>query len=115
MMVDKRFKKLDLLRKDIIPPELIGPQNYKTLIIGWGSTYQAIREALGNLGTKDVAFLHFNQVYPLHPNTIPYLQKAKKRVIIENWDESIWPAHPAPDRIRHGSENPSVQWLAFFC
>jgi 2-oxoglutarate ferredoxin oxidoreductase subunit alpha len=54
------------------------------LIVGWGSTYHAIREALGRLGTNDVAFLHFKQVYPLHPEAIAYFKKAKKTVIIEN-------------------------------
>jgi 2-oxoglutarate ferredoxin oxidoreductase subunit alpha len=83
-MVNKRLKKLDLLMKDIIAPELFGPENYRTLIIGWGSTYHAVKEALGRLGTNDVAFLHFKQVYPLHPNTVDYLKKAKKRVIVEN-------------------------------
>jgi 2-oxoglutarate ferredoxin oxidoreductase subunit alpha len=83
-MVNKRLKKLDLLRKDIIPPELIGPKNYKTLIIGWGSTYHPIREALERLGREDTALLHFKQVYPFHPNTRSYLQKAKKRVLVEN-------------------------------
>ncbi|HSB07023.1 MAG TPA: 2-oxoacid:acceptor oxidoreductase subunit alpha [Thermodesulfobacteriota bacterium] len=83
-MVDKRSKKLDLLRRDTIPPELIGPQNYETLIIGWGSTYHAIREALENLATKGVAFLHFKQVYPLHPDSIAYFKKAKRTVIVEN-------------------------------
>jgi 2-oxoglutarate ferredoxin oxidoreductase subunit alpha len=83
-MVNKRLKKLDLLMKDALPPELVGAENYKTLIVGWGSTYHAISEALGRLGTKDVAFLHFKQVYPLHSNTITYLKKAKKTVIVEN-------------------------------
>jgi len=83
-MVNKRFKKLDLIKKEAIPPELVGPENYKTLIVGWGSTYQAISEALGRLATKDVAFLHFKQVYPLHSDTITYIKRAKKTVIIEN-------------------------------
>jgi len=115
-MVDKRLKKLDLLRNDMIPPELIGPENYKTLIIGWGSTYHTIREALGRLGTKHVAFLHFKQVYPLHPEAIVYFKKATKTVIIENngtgqFGQLIRNA----DRIRYGSEDPEVQWLAIFC
>jgi 2-oxoglutarate ferredoxin oxidoreductase subunit alpha len=83
-MVNKRFKKLDLLKKDGIPPDLVGPENYRTLIIGWGSTYHTIREALERLGREDTTLLHFKQVYPLYPDTIAYLQKAKKRVIIEN-------------------------------
>jgi 2-oxoglutarate ferredoxin oxidoreductase subunit alpha len=83
-MVNKRLKKLDLIRNDTIPPELVGPENYKTLIVGWGSTYHAIKEALGRLGTDDIAFLHFKQVYPLHPEAIAYFKKAKKTVIVEN-------------------------------
>jgi 2-oxoglutarate ferredoxin oxidoreductase subunit alpha len=54
------------------------------LIIGWGSTYHAIREALGRLDREDISFLHFKQVYPLHPDTIACLKKAKKTVIVEN-------------------------------
>ncbi len=83
-MVNKRLKKLDLIRNDTIPPEVVGAEDYKTLIVGWGSTYHAIREALGRLGTKDVALLHFKQVYPLHPEAIAYFKKAKKTVIVEN-------------------------------
>jgi 2-oxoglutarate ferredoxin oxidoreductase subunit alpha len=83
-MVNKRFKKLDLLKKDVIPPELVGPKNYKTLIIGWGSTYHTIRKALESFGREDTALLHFKQVYPLHPDTIPWIKKAKKTVIVEN-------------------------------
>ncbi len=83
-MVNKRLKKLELLRNDIIPSEVVEPENWKTLIIGWGSTYHAIQEALGRLGAKDVAFLHFKQVYPLHPNTIAWIKKAKKTVMVEN-------------------------------
>ncbi len=83
-MVNKRLKKHDLIRRDLLAPELIGPEYYKTLIIGWGSTYHAIKEALIRLEREDVAFLHFKQVYPLHPKTADYLQRAKKRVIVEN-------------------------------
>jgi 2-oxoglutarate ferredoxin oxidoreductase subunit alpha len=70
--------------KDAIAPELFGPKNYETLIVGWGSTYHVILEALERLRTKDVAFLHFKQVYPLHPDTIACIKKAKKTVIVEN-------------------------------
>jgi 2-oxoglutarate ferredoxin oxidoreductase subunit alpha len=83
-MVNKRLKKLDLLKKDILAPELVGPENYKTLIIGWGSTYPILKEALETLGREDTALLHFKQVYPLHPYTADYLAKAKKRVTVEN-------------------------------
>jgi len=83
-MVDKRLKKLDSIKKEIIPPELVGSSNYKVLITGWGSTYNVVREALQELGREDISFLHFKQVYPLYEGTRDYLHKAQKNIIIEN-------------------------------
>ncbi|MGC8704380.1 MAG: 2-oxoacid:acceptor oxidoreductase subunit alpha [Athalassotoga sp.] len=83
-MVEKRLKKFDAIRAEVIPPELIGPKNYETLVVGWGSTYPMIREAIENIGDKKMAFLHFKQVYPVHPDAKKYLQSAKKKIIVEN-------------------------------
>lgn len=83
-MVEKRLKKLEGIKKDLIPPELVGNENYKFLVIGWGSTYGAIKEALDVIERDDIAFLHFKQVYPLHERTLDYLKKAEKTIIFEN-------------------------------
>jgi 2-oxoglutarate ferredoxin oxidoreductase subunit alpha len=83
-MVDKRLKKMKLIREEIIPPELHGSKDYRILIVGWGSTYHVIKEAMEKLGRDDVSFLHFKQVYPLSPDTADYLHKAQETIIIEN-------------------------------
>jgi 2-oxoglutarate ferredoxin oxidoreductase subunit alpha len=90
-MVQKRMKKMESIVEEVIPPELITlnendgkNEEYHTLIIAWGSTYWPIREAVEKLGRKDVAFLHFKQVYPLAPQTKELLEKAKKTIIFEN-------------------------------
>ncbi len=83
-MVDKRLKKLELLKDETIPPELEGPDDYKNLVLCWGSTYNIVREAVKNLGRDDIAFLHFRQVYPLPNETSIYLQKAQRTIIVEN-------------------------------
>ncbi|TET28623.1 MAG: 2-oxoacid:acceptor oxidoreductase subunit alpha [Candidatus Heimdallarchaeota archaeon] len=83
-MVEKRLNRLEEVKKNVIPPDLIGGNNYETLVIGWGSTYTAITEALEEIGDKNISFLHYKQVYPLHPKTKDYLEKAKKLIIIEN-------------------------------
>ena len=84
-MVEKRlYKKLKGIEEDVIPPELIGPSDYDVLVIGWGSTYGALKEALTNLKKDKIAFLYFKQVYPLHRETKSYLEKAKKTIIFEN-------------------------------
>jgi len=82
--VEKRYKKLELIKKAALPPEFIGNDDYKFLIIGWGSNYYLIKEALENLNRDNVAFLHFKQVYPLHSCVNDYVRKAKKIIAIEN-------------------------------
>ena len=83
-MVDKRLKKGESLRKDILGAEFAGPENYKNLVVCWGSTYNIVAEAVRNLGRKDLGLLHFKQVYPLPDNAIDYLRKAQKTIIVEN-------------------------------
>lgn len=83
-MVEKRLKKLEAINNDTIEPELVGPADYKILVIAWGSNYGNIIEALENLENPDVAFLHFNQVYPMHESTKGYLDRAKRTIIFEN-------------------------------
>ena len=83
-MVNKRLGKSELLKNEIIPPQLEGPQDYENLVVCWGSTYNVVKEAVENLSKENVAILHFKQVYPLPNETVNYLQKAKKTFIVEN-------------------------------
>ncbi len=83
-MVDKRLKKLASAENDSIAPELVGPADYKNLIVCWGSNYHVVEEVIKNLERDDTAFLHYKQVYPLHKSTADYLKKARRLVIVEN-------------------------------
>jgi len=82
-MVEKRLKKLDLIRDECAPPRLSGPEDYKNLVLCWGSVGNIAAEALGKLKRDDTSLLHYSQVYPLHPQTADFLKKAKKTIIIE--------------------------------
>ncbi len=82
--VEKRYKKLELIKKITIPPEFIGREGYKTLVIAWGSNYYIIKEALEKLNRNDVALLYFKQVYPIHSSVKTYIEKAEQTIIIEN-------------------------------
>ncbi len=83
-MVDKRLNKHREIEKEIIKPKLIGREDYDTLVVSWGSNYGVVCEALDKLDRKDVSFLHFSQVYPLHSGSVDYFKKAKKVIIVEN-------------------------------
>ena len=65
-MVDKRlFKKLPLIQQEIEPPLFYGRNKPEIVIIGWGSTYGIMREAVDILSKKqNIAMLHFSEIYP---------------------------------------------------
>lgn len=80
-MVEKRLKKIDLITDNIYPPTFVGEENYKTLIVSWGSNFHVIKDALKD--KNGFALLHFAQVYPINEIIFEYVKKAEKLVIIE--------------------------------
>jgi len=82
-MVEKRLRKADAMMNAFIQPEVIGPGDATLLVIGWGSTYHIIREAVGNIGSDRIAFMHLQQVYPLPPEVETRIGSAQRAVIIE--------------------------------
>ena len=89
-MVKKRLlKKMPLIRKEIEAPLLYGASSPKVVLLGHGSTYGIMKEAV-NLLSKDqkIAMLHFSQVYPLPERErfdyIELLENADLAICIEN-------------------------------
>jgi 2-oxoglutarate ferredoxin oxidoreductase subunit alpha len=84
-MVEKRYhNKLHLLRKEALPPKLIGKSKDSLLAVGWGSNFYVLQEAVEGLENDDVFIAYFSQVYPLHSKTRDLLDDAKKVVVVEN-------------------------------
>ena len=89
-MVEKRlFKKLIHITQEIEPPLLYGSNNPDTVIVGWGSTYGVMKEAVDVLSKdKNIAMLHFSEINPF-PLTekfdyLKVLKDAKLTICIEN-------------------------------
>ncbi len=81
-MVDKRLRKMNEIKKEILQSEFFGDENYHTLLISWGATYSTVKEVIDRL--SGVAMLHFTQLHPLPDNISDYLQENKKIISIEN-------------------------------
>jgi 2-oxoglutarate ferredoxin oxidoreductase subunit alpha len=85
-MVEKRLKKLEGIRQEVIPPDVRGDDEPELLLVCWGSSKGAVNEAASKLGSNGqrVATLHFSQVWPLVPEQfLPLLEKAEKVVCVE--------------------------------
>jgi 2-oxoglutarate ferredoxin oxidoreductase subunit alpha len=65
-MVEKRlFKKFPQMQEEVSPPFLYGDHNPDVVIIGWGSLYGLMREAVDAMSKSyRIAMLHFSEIYP---------------------------------------------------
>jgi len=86
-MAQKRLRKLEVAMEDMRGPTLYGPEQADTTLIGWGSSYGPIREAVDRLNEEadQVNFLHFTDVWPFPEDEVqPLLESAKRLIAVEN-------------------------------
>ena len=87
LQVQKRLRKLFSLKQEIDTPRRYGPQKAETTLIGWGSTYGAIREAVDMLhrDKASVNLLHLNELCPFPAEAVAdILSRAHNSYVIEN-------------------------------
>lgn len=85
-MMQKRMRKLDGLMEELIEPELIGEEDCTTLLLGWGSTYGPIKEAVNLLNQKTkgkFGALVFGDIYPLPQKKLNLYSKNKTLINVE--------------------------------
>ncbi len=85
-MMEKRMRKAILMKEDMEEPEYFGAEAPETLLIGWGSTYGSLKEAVEELNKEglSVGALSFGDLYPLPEKQLrKYTEIAKKVVNVE--------------------------------
>lgn len=83
-MVEKRLRKMDGIRSEVIPPVFNGKEKPDLLLISWGSSQGPVQEAavlLQQEGRKKVATLHFDQVWPLIADQFVDILKSAREVV----------------------------------
>ena len=80
-----RQAKVAGIAKDIPPLEVFGPSSGDLVILGWGSTYGAIRSAVERLHAdgKSVAHAHLRHLNPFPSNTEDVLRSYRRVLIPE--------------------------------
>jgi len=88
MMVEKRGRKMQSAINDIVPPKLFGPENASVTLVGWGSTFGVIREAVEKLAGEEgvvANHLHIKWIIPFHSAEISrILSQSKHIIVVEN-------------------------------
>lgn len=85
--VQKRLRKLFSLKKEIGYPLTYGAKRADITLIGWGSTYGAIHEAVDILNKEgmNASMLHLNELWPFPSAAVmDVLSSARHSYIIEN-------------------------------
>ena len=91
-MTAKRRNKLRKLAEEIPVPEVFGDQEGDTLIVGWGSTYGPIHDAVAlarGQGEK-VGALHLRHLHPLPNGLKKIFEKFKRIVTVEMNDQGVY-------------------------
>ena len=91
-MTAKRRNKLRKLAEEIPVPEVYGDQEGDTLLVGWGSTYGPIHDAvkMGREHGEKIGALHLRHVHPL-PNGLEKIFANFKRIVtVEMNDQGLY-------------------------
>ena len=91
-MTAKRRKKLQKLAEEIPVPEVYGDQEGDTLLVGWGSTYGPIHDAvkMGREQGEKIGALHLRHIHPLPNGLEKIFAKFKRIVTVEMNDQGIY-------------------------
>lgn len=87
MLQDKRMRKLELLEREFVMPEIYGKKNSELYVICWGSAFGPCRELVDrmNSGKVSATLVHFSQVWPLPGKKLKkLLDKPKRVIVVEN-------------------------------
>ncbi|MFO8034232.1 MAG: 2-oxoacid:acceptor oxidoreductase subunit alpha [Candidatus Bipolaricaulota bacterium] len=84
-MTEKRLRKEKGLLEDVAPPTLYPAGSFegRTVCLGWGSTYGAIREAVDGLNANggNYGLIHFSELWPLRTEELIQVFREAERVI----------------------------------
>jgi 2-oxoglutarate/2-oxoacid ferredoxin oxidoreductase subunit alpha len=86
-MHEKRMRKMQGVLPKLAPPQLEGPAEADVTLVGWGSTWGAIHEALALLHTHGISANHLQIKYlvPFHVQQVgEILSRSRRIIIVEN-------------------------------
>lgn len=84
--VEKRLRKRNGLKREITKPQFRQAPGAALTLIGWGSTYGAIREAAALLKQdgRAVNTLHLSQLWPFPSDAVTAaLKSSRKNIVVE--------------------------------
>ena len=84
-MTEIRGEKLERIAAELPPTEVVGPEDATLLLVGWGSTFGAIRAGVNNAGRAGykAAHAHLRYLSPLPPDLGDVLRRYDRVLVPE--------------------------------
>ncbi|MEM1294069.1 MAG: 2-oxoacid:acceptor oxidoreductase subunit alpha [Verrucomicrobiota bacterium] len=110
-MTARRRDKLKDLEKELSPPEVYGVNDGEVLLVGWGSTYGPIREAVDRLRKDDhkVGAVHLRHLHPMAPGLGDIFDRFNHIFVVEMNDEGLYGQGQLATLLRSRFCNPKIQ------
>ncbi len=91
-MTAKRRAKLQKLAEELPVPEIYGDESGDTLLVGWGSTYGPIHDAvkLARKHGEKIAAIHLRHIHPLPNGMEKIFAQFKRIVVVEMNDQGVY-------------------------
>jgi len=92
VMTAKRRNKLRKLAEELPLPEIYGDKEGDTLLVGWGSTYGPIHDAvkLARENGEKIAAIHLRHIHPLPNGLEKIFGNFKRIVVVEMNDQGVY-------------------------
>ena len=112
-MTAKRRRKLQLLAEEIPVPAVHGDSEGEALLVGWGSTFGPIHEAVNRARERgeSLAALHLRHLHPLPNGLNEIFDRFKRVIVIEMNDEGMYGHGQLATILRAKYCNPKIRSL----
>lgn len=83
-MQEKRMRKLEAIRSKLAPPVLEGLADADVTLVGWGSTWGVIHEAIEGLAEEGITanHVHIKYLHPFHADEVTDILSGSQRIIV---------------------------------
>jgi 2-oxoglutarate ferredoxin oxidoreductase subunit alpha len=112
-MTAKRRKKLQQLADELPLPQVHGGPEGEVLLVGWGSTYGPIYEAVnrGRSRGQSVSGLHLRHLHPLPRGLESVFERFRRIVVVEMNDQGLYGHGQLATILRAQFCNPKIESL----
>ncbi len=112
-MTAKRREKLKTLAASLAVPDVAGDPEGDVLLVGWGSTFGPVHEALARLRASGLKAgqVHLRHIHPLPPGLDAIFRRYRQVIVVEMNDEGLYGYGQLASILRASFANDAVRSL----